>query len=43
VLHFLIELGKSLDEIKNVNGIGNVLYGKIKNYFYLNEKVADNG
>jgi len=34
---------KSLDEIKNVNGIGDVLYGKIKNYFYLNEKVADNG
>lgn len=34
---------KSLDEIKNVNGIGNVFYGKIKNYFYLHEKVADNG
>jgi len=33
---------KSLDEIKNVNGIGDVLYGKIKNYFFVNKKVADN-
>jgi competence protein ComEA len=33
---------KSLDEIKNVNGIGDVLYEKIKNYFFVNKKVADN-
>ncbi len=27
------QIFKSLDEIKNVNGIGDALYAKIKNYF----------
>jgi len=32
---------KSLDEIKNVKGIGDVLYGKIKNYFFVNKGAVD--